>query len=245
MDAGILTPEALALFLYFVVPGIVLVKVYDLLVPSARRDASAAFLDALSYSFMLLAVGFWPYLLLVLAGGGLADWQYYGLLFALTVVQAFVVPVVLAVLYYRSRTGGFLKDKVPDPTPTSWDWFFSGKGPEASLDPATKKPVCYMRFTLKEGDSFGGYFGQYSFASSFPNPAQVYVEEAWKLREDGSFGELVDASVGAVVNLDECELVEFVAIDVPSDDSASDVAENGEYRGGGVDQNYEGQGDHG
>ncbi|MDP9478384.1 MAG: DUF6338 family protein [Actinomycetota bacterium] len=105
MDAGILTPEALALFLYFVVPGIVLVKVYDLLVPSARREASAAFLDALSYSFMLLAVGFWPYLLLVLAGGGLSDWQYYGLLFALTVAQAFVVPVLLAVFYVRDLLG--------------------------------------------------------------------------------------------------------------------------------------------
>jgi len=56
--SGILTPETLALFLYFVVPGIVLVKVYDLIVPTTRRDASAAFLDALAYSFMILAVGF-------------------------------------------------------------------------------------------------------------------------------------------------------------------------------------------
>lgn len=52
---GILTPETLSLFLYFVVPGIVVVKVYDLIVPSTRRDAGAAFLDALAYSFMILA----------------------------------------------------------------------------------------------------------------------------------------------------------------------------------------------
>ena len=56
--SGILTPETLALFLYFVVPGIVLVKVYDLIVPTTRRAAGAAFLDALAYSFMILAVGF-------------------------------------------------------------------------------------------------------------------------------------------------------------------------------------------
>ncbi len=59
---GILTPETLALFLYFVVPGIVVVKVYDLIVPTTRRDASAAFLDALACSFMILAVGLEPQL---------------------------------------------------------------------------------------------------------------------------------------------------------------------------------------
>ena len=44
---GILTPEALGLFLYFVMPGIVVVKVHDLIVPTTTRDASAAFLDAM------------------------------------------------------------------------------------------------------------------------------------------------------------------------------------------------------
>lgn len=37
---------------------------------------------------------------------------------------------------------------------------------------------CYVRFHLKEGDNLGGYFGQYSLASSFPNAQQIYVEEA-------------------------------------------------------------------
>ncbi len=231
---AILTPETLTLFLYFVVPGIVAVKVYDLIVPTTRREASAAFLDALAYSFMILAVGFWPYLLLVTARAQLAGWLYYLLLFVLTLLLVFFVPAGLAVCYYRARTKGFLKDRVPDPTPTPWDWFFSGKGPGASLDAGTGKPVCYVRFHMKEGDDLGGYFGQYSLASSYPNAQQVYVEEAWRLHEDGSFAEPVASTVGAVVNLEECELVEFVAIELPSDGVESDDAD------GEADRQYNG-----
>lgn len=223
---GILTPETLALFLYFVVPGIVVVKVYDLIVPTTRRDASAAFLDALGYSFMILAVGFWPYLLLLTAREELPGWLYYLLLFLLTLFLVFFVPTGLAVWYYRARTKGFLKGRVPDPTPTPWDWFFSDKGPEASLDTETGKPVCYLRFHLKDGDNVGGYFGQYSLASSFPNVQQVYVEEAWRLHEDGSFAEPVTSTVGAVLNLEECALVEFIAINVPSNGAESDETES-------------------
>ena len=130
---GILTPETLVLFLYFVVPGIVLVKVYDLIVPTTRRDASAAFLDALAYSFMILAVGFWPYLLLVTAREQLAGWLYYLLLFVLTLLLVFFVPAGLAIWYYRARRVGILKDKVPDPTPTPW----VGSSPEKARKPAS------------------------------------------------------------------------------------------------------------
>lgn len=93
--------------------------------------------------------------------------------------------------------------------------------------------VCYVRFHLKEGDDLGGYFGQYSLASSYTNAQQVYVEEAWRLHEDGSFAEPVTSTVGAVVNLEECALVEFVAIDVPSNSVEGDETESE----GGVQQN--------
>jgi hypothetical protein len=230
---GILTPETLALFLYFVVPGIVLVKVYDLIVPTTRRDASAAFLDALAYSFMILTVGLWPYLLLVTAQKDLAGWLYYLLLFILTLILVFFLPSGLAIWYYHARTKGFLQNKVPDPTPTPWDWFFSGKGAAASLDSETAKPACYLRFHLKEGDDLGGYFGKYSLASSFPNAQQVYVEEAWRLHEDGSFAEPVASTTGAVVNLDECELVEFVAIELSSNNGENANTEGDPRQNGG------------
>lgn len=107
--------------------------------------------------------------------------------------------------------------------------------PGSQLDAETGKPVCYVRFHLKEGDDVGGYFGQYSLASSYPNAQQVYVEEAWRLHEDGSFAEPVASTVGAVVNLEECELVEFVAINLPSGGVESDETqgEGGRQQNGG------------
>ena len=41
---------------------------------------------------------------------------------------------------------------------------------------------------------------------------QIYVEEVYNLNGDGSFGELVNASSGAIVKLDDCEYIEFLEV---------------------------------
>lgn len=71
-------------------------------------------------------------------------WSYYALLLLLTVLVAFVTPTNAAVLYYSSRIKGFLEGKAPDPTPTAWDWHFTGKELAASVGAKTGKlvPCC-------------------------------------------------------------------------------------------------------
>jgi hypothetical protein len=55
----------------------------------------------------------------------------------------------------------------------------------------------------------GGYFGENSFATSSPEPQEIYVEEVWRLDEDGRFVERVEGTDGAMVNREDCELIAF------------------------------------
>lgn len=123
--ARLLTPEALVLVLYFVVPGFVLIQTYDLIVPTERRNFVQAFVDVVAFSFAILTVWFWPYVLLVSYPDVFATWLYYLLLFSLTIIIAFATPAFLAWRFHISRTQGFLRGRTPHPSPTSWDWFFS------------------------------------------------------------------------------------------------------------------------
>jgi hypothetical protein len=56
----------LPLFLIYFVPGFVALKVYDLLVPSERRDFSKSSFDAIAFSALNFAV-LWPLVRLVLS----------------------------------------------------------------------------------------------------------------------------------------------------------------------------------
>lgn len=200
--AGLLTPETLVLVLYFVVPGFMLIRTYDLIIPTERRNFTQAFVDVVAFSFMILTFWFWPYILLISYRDLFASWQYYALLFILTILVAFVTPAFLAWRFYISRTRGFLKGRTPHPSPSSWDWFFSEKADNY-----------YVRFHLKEGEGFGGYYGEESFATSFPNKLQVYVEEVWQLdKETGKLAAKVDGTEGAIVNLEDCKMIEFLEV---------------------------------
>jgi hypothetical protein len=85
------------------------------------------------------------------------------------------------------------------PHPTAWDNFFA------------RRETCWMIFHLKSGATIGGHYGIGSHASSFPNEADVYVSEAWRLDEHGRFTEQVDGTMGVLIRREDCELIEFLA----------------------------------
>ena len=194
-------PEAVILLLYVVVPGFVYMKVYDVLAPGERRSLGEAIIDTLGFSFMLMAFWFWPFILLYEHSDSLGTWLRYLIVFVLSVLAAFVTPALVAYLVYRGRHHNFLTGKTSQPSPTSWDWFFLAKADNY-----------YVRFHLKTGEQFGGYYGENSFATSFPHREEIYIEEVWRLDEDGKFAEQIESTKGAFVNREDCTLVEFLEV---------------------------------
>jgi len=59
--------DKLTLFLIFFLPGFISMKVYDLMVPSAPREAAKSLHEAISYS--ALNFGFWSWLIALLFAG--------------------------------------------------------------------------------------------------------------------------------------------------------------------------------
>jgi hypothetical protein len=56
----------------------------------------------------------------------------------------------------------------------------------------------------------GGRYGIGSHASSFPNEADVYVSEVWRLNEYSQFIERVDGTMGMLIRREDCDLIEFL-----------------------------------
>lgn len=85
-----------------------------------------------------------------------------------------------------------------DPVPTAWDSAFRGR------------PTGFVRARLKTGTWVGGWYGRGSRASAYPNPADLYLESAYEMGSDGSFGPRVQATGGLYVNMSDVEVLEFV-----------------------------------
>jgi len=102
---NILKPDTLTLFLYFVLPGFVAIKIYDLLIPTERRDFGAALIEVVSYSLFnwvlfasLLTVhnATDPSVLDFRSWGAFGSW-------GARIVYVFLSPAVLALLVYYLR----------------------------------------------------------------------------------------------------------------------------------------------
>ena len=65
--------------------------------------------------------------------------------------------------------------------PRAWDHFLA------------QRPEAYLRVRTTDGRWLGGRFGAASRAATFPHDPDLYIEEAWPIADDGTFG---DAPLG-------------------------------------------------
>ena len=192
-------PQALVLLLFLLVPGYVGIKFFDNLLPGRRRGFAQQIIDIVCWSFAILALWMIPALIVFGLYQRIPLWLSYLLLFVLLFGGLFATPTLIAYVIYSLDKRGALKNIGTPPPQTSWDWFFSNRAGNHY----------YVRFHLKEGTQFGGYFGENSFATSSPSAPEIYVEEIWRLDEDGRFVERVEETGGAMVNREDCTRMEF------------------------------------
>ena len=194
-------PEVVVLLLYLVVPGFIFIRIYDVFAPGERRSLGEVIIDTVGTSFICMMFWFWPFAALYDYRDSLPPWLRYLTLAVLTVLAAFVTPVLGAYLIHRLRHSRYLTGSISQPSPTSWEGFFSAKAENY-----------YVRFYLKTGEKLGGYYGDDSFATSFPHGEEIYVEEVWRLDEDGRFAEQIEGTKGAFVSREDCTLLEFFEV---------------------------------
>jgi hypothetical protein len=62
---------------------------------------------------------------------------------------------------------------------------------------------------FKDGRKLGGKFGRNSYASAYPNPGHLYIEQLWRLDEDGRFLQELPRSMGVVLRPEDYHIVEL------------------------------------
>jgi hypothetical protein len=196
--ADLLNAETLLFFTFFVVPGFVTISVYDLFVPAEQRSFNDQIVEVVAYSLFIVSLWSVPFLLLLNNREELDAWLYYALLFTLVIAIIVISPALLGYGFYRLRISERVQRRLQHPSPTPWDYFFE------------QGRVIWVRFHMKEGDKLGAFYGEGSFASSFPHPQQIYVTELYRLDEAGRITEQVEGTAGAIINMEDCELIEFL-----------------------------------
>jgi len=108
-----------------------------------------------------------------------------------------VVPAAGAALvsWLESRT----RTAVTRPEPTAWDYML-GKAMNSR----------FIRARLKDGTWAGGWYGAQSYASGYPNSPDIYIQWAYQMNDDGSFGPPTEQSSGIYLRLDNIDVLEFI-----------------------------------
>lgn len=207
-----------AIVLSLVVPGFV----YQMVRRRFRgptpdeRDVAARILRAFSVSALLAVVYvalFGSTLLEVRQESGyLVDRPR--VLAILALILLFAVPATLAATEQLVRISEGPRDALSrlrtwrlttyDPTPTAWDFGFTGREPG------------WIRVMTADGLWIGGWFDSESYASSYPEERELFIARQFSMAADGEFGSEVPDSAGVYVRCNDIRVVEFVVARDPT-----------------------------
>jgi hypothetical protein len=186
------TQGTLGLFLIFFIPGFITLKVYDLLVPGEARDFSKSLLDAIAYSSLNFAALLW--LIGIVRSGSLSPWLWYPAMFVILIGM----PALWPVLFLQVRRHPVVARRIASPNARVWDDIFA------------KRTPYWVIVHLKDQRRIGGLYGGKSFTSHSPAPPEIYLEEVWRVDEDGGFtGSPVESTAGILVMGTEIMALEF------------------------------------
>lgn len=187
--------DKLLLFIAFVIPGFISIKVYELLYPGLPKDSSKQLVDAVAYSCINYALLFIP--IYIVESKKVA--QLHPTLYAGFYAFVFLVaPIIWVLLWKLIRTTRLIQKAVPHPTQKPWDYVFS------------RRERFWVKITLKDGAKIAGRYAERSFASSAPAAEQIYLEETWILNDKGGLERPKKQTAGVIITSSEIAYVELM-----------------------------------
>lgn len=186
--------DKLYLFILFVVPGFIALKTYELCFPNIQKDSSKQLIDAVTYSCVNYA-----FMFIFIRWVEMSEMQTQSpnlyVLFYFFVI--FISPILLVLSWRKVRSTNLVQSKAPHPTGKPWDYVFSQREPY------------WVKVTLKDGQVLGGLYSSKSFASSNPEPEQIYLEQTWVLDQNGAFERAKNDTAGILILSAEISHVEL------------------------------------
>jgi hypothetical protein len=187
--------DKLILFLLFVIPGFISLKIYELVIPNEQKETSKQLIDAIAYSCINYAILFIPiiYIETMKKDNTINSYLYY--FFYLFVF--IIAPIIWVIILKWLRERELFQKIAPHPTLKPWDYVFK-----------QRKPY-WIKITLINGQIIGGKYSTKSFASSSPAKEQIYLEESWVINANGGFERKKNDTEGIIVMSDQISLIEF------------------------------------
>ena len=165
--------EYLLAFAFFVLPGAISMYFFGLLVAHKDRLLKDRILEAVCFGLLNFAILVWP-IHLLFQEGFIADNPVWAWLLALATLVA--APALWPFLAHRLLRCAERKRLISPQSRTAWDDFF-----------VSHPDGVWVQAFLTDGNVVGGIFGQESFASSYPEPGHIYIQELWKIDPEGDF----------------------------------------------------------
>jgi hypothetical protein len=188
--------ESFLAFLFFIAPGFISLRAYEMRRTGEGRRVNEALVDVVVYSFVsdilwipvFEAVSYVPNLLVRTIG------------FVLSALGFLVTAIYVGRGWYSVQAKLARSGAIADPIAKPWDKFFGGVGREKQLG---------IVLTLPDGRKLGGRYGP-GFASSYPADEQLHVGETWRIGQtSGIFEERVEGSLGFIIDMKDVLTVEF------------------------------------
>ena len=142
----------------------------------------------------------------------------------LGLLAAFVLPAFSAILLNRNQIdlkfdSSLAKHPIKtlraeewtryDLRPSAWDVAFEGAS------------VGFVRVRMTDGTWVAGYYGPNSYASSHPDPRNLFLELAYEVDNNGEIGEPITSTAGVVVDCTNALVVELLSVEDAAESSAS------------------------
>lgn len=172
-------------FAGFVLPGAISMYVYGLKIPQKEHKLKDRILEAVCFSLLnfivLIALVQFLFLPNFIFDHPIYSWI---IVFGSFVLAPIVWPILLVLLLRYAESHGWIGVRAS----TAWDDFF-----------ARLQRGCWVQVVLNDGERVGGKFFEVSYASAFPDPGHIYIEELWKISDDGAFVTEVDGAPGIIL----------------------------------------------
>lgn len=192
------------LFLLVVFPGLISTTIYRLIMPTRLLDWGNALLQGLFYSAVNLVLGLPVLYLLVFGKDPLDHAMRYSLAaILLLVITPIIWPLVLVSIFKSKRVA----QRIQIPYPTAWDFFFDQREPAFAL------------VHLNNEKLLGGYCGGNSYAGSYPNDGDIYLEAVYSVDESGRFDHVIPNSRGVLLRKEQYSYIELFS--VPSEEESN------------------------
>jgi hypothetical protein len=177
--------EYLLLFAGFVLPGAISMYVYGLKVGQKEHQLNERILEAIWFSILNFVALIWLIQFLFRPDFVLNDplWTWI-IVLACFVLAPIFWPFALVWLLRRAQRWNWIRVRAP----TAWDDFFG-----------TDRRGIWIQAVLHDEKVVGGRFSRESYASAYPEPGHLFIQELWEVDAQGRFTRRVAGEAGILL----------------------------------------------